>query len=107
MAVLQSYRYFQPIDSRFRYVDAATRQGCTAFALLYSGVIPVAPEEPTEEVLERLLLRHGSETRPHAREFRPVAAGDVFDLSGRGLWQVLPIGFRALKQAEVETGAAN
>lgn len=107
MPLLQRYRYFQPLDGRFVLPEAATIPGTTAFSLVYSGMIPAAADEPVEEVLERLLLRHASELRPHGREYRPVGAGDVFDLSSFGLWQVLPIGFRALRPERLEAGVAN
>jgi hypothetical protein len=107
MRVLQHYRYFQPADGRFRYYDPATGQDCTGFSLVYSGAIPTDASEPPEELLERLLLRHASELRPQGRELRPVGAGDVFDLTGRGVWQVLPIGFRAVQSGRIELGAAN
>lgn len=106
MPLLQQYRYFQPIGGRQRRIEGV-EPGCTAFSLVYSGMIPAADEESTEEILERLVLRHGSETRPHARDFRPVGAGDVFDLTGRGLWQVLPVGFRPVLSQRPEAGAAN
>lgn len=107
MQVLQHYRYFQPADGRLRYQDPATGQDCTAFALVYRGAIPADASEPPEEILERLLLRHASRQRPQGRELRPVGAGDVFDLVGRGIWQVLPIGFRAVQTGPIEVGAAN
>ncbi len=107
MTMLQRYRYFQPVDGRFHYYSSTTGRDGIAFCLVYSGVIPTGDEEPMEEILERLLLRHASELRPQGRGSRPVGAGDVFDLSGRGLWQVLPIGFRAVEQERLALEAAN
>lgn len=107
MPVLQRYRYFQPMDGRFRYRDAGPEAGGTALSLVYSGMIPTGEEETAEEVLERLVLRHASDLRPHSRDLRPLGAGDVLDLAGRGIWQVLPIGFRELHTGDPALVALN
>lgn len=94
--VLLRYHYFQPADGRSRPRGGPAGGDSRPFALIYSGVIPTAEDEPTQEILERLLLRHGTELRPHPRELRPIGTGDVLDLAGRGRWQVLPTGFRVV-----------
>ena len=94
--VLLRYHYFQPVNGRFLYRGQATEQHPSAFSLVYSGVIPSDEDESTEEILERLLLRHGTVLRPHSRDFRPIGAGDLLEVTGRGTWQVLPTGFRSM-----------
>lgn len=102
---LIGYRYFQPVDGRFHYaVDPAAE--LPDYALLYSGKIPAAEDETTEEVLDRLVARHSSSVRPHGRGARPCGTGDVLDLGPRGFWQVLGCGFRSVapERLRVETG---
>lgn len=96
MRVLLRYHYFQPADGRYRHPHGSTDGGRRNLALIYSGVIPTEAEEPTEEILERLFLRHSTELRPDPRQARPIGVGDVLELVGRGPWQVLPSGFRPL-----------
>ena len=105
--VLLRYHYFQPVDGRFQYRGHVVEQHPSAFSLIYSGVIPSEEEESTDEILERLLLRHGTALRPHSRDFRPIGAGDLLEVTGRGTWQVLPNGFRSMKFERLTAGAAN
>lgn len=92
---LLGYRYFQPADGRYHYASEAGGE-LPDYALLYAGKIPAAQDETTEELLDRLLMRHSSPVRPHGRNARAVGTGDVLDLGPRGFWQVLSCGFRSL-----------
>lgn len=103
--MLLRYRYLQPLGGRFHYGRDA---GDTpAFRLVYAGSIPAGEEEATEEVLERLWLRHSSELSPLGRAERLFGTGDALDLGERGIWQAVPLGFRALarEQLRVEEAA--
>lgn len=107
LRVLLRYHYFQPVDGRFLYRGHSVEPPSSTFSLIYSGVIPSGEEESTEEILERLLLRHSAALRPHSREFRPIGAGDLLEVSGRGTWQVLPSGFRSMNVEALAAGAPN
>ncbi|MBW3628684.1 MAG: hypothetical protein KY464_05225 [Gemmatimonadetes bacterium] len=97
--MLLRYRYFQPIGGLFHYQGGGAAN--PEFALIYAGSIPVGEADDTEEVLERLWLRHTAELRPHGRAERPLGTGDVLDLGERGLWQASSLGFRALTREEL------
>ena len=102
--MLLRYRYFQPFGGRFHYdSDSGDRP---AFTLAYSGSIPAGENESTDDVLERLWLRHTTELRPQAREIRPLGTGDVFDLGERGVWQAVALGFRAVEPGELRVEVA-
>ena len=102
--MLFRYRYYQPLGGRFHYHGGSAET--PVFTLAYAGSIPAEEEEPTEEVLERIWLRHTSELRPHGRGERPLGTGDVLDLGDRGVWQLLPLGFRPLTRADLRVEAA-
>src|SRR5689334_8200411 len=101
--MLLRYRYLQPTGGGFHY-GASTES--PSYRLAYAGSIPAAADEPTEEVLERLWLRHSSDLRPQARGERPFGTGDVLDLGDRGIWQAIPLGFRSLAPAELRVEEA-
>ena len=86
------YRYFQPASGGFHY-SSDPEAGC-AYVLAYAGSIGTAPNEPTDEVLERLWMRHTSDRRPHGYARRALGTGDVLDLGDRGLWRADTRGFR-------------
>ena len=102
--MLLRYRYLQPIGGGFHY-HGGSADG-PEFALVYAGSIPVHDTDATEEVLERLWLRHTTELRPHGRGERPLGTGDVLDLGDRGLWQAVSLGFRALTREELRVEEA-
>jgi hypothetical protein len=102
--MLFRYRYYQPVGGRFHYPGGSA--DAPTFVLAYAGSIPVEEEEATEDVLDRIWLRHASELRPHGRGERPLGTGDVLDLGERGVWQALPLGFRAVSREELRVEAA-
>ena len=105
--VLLRYHYFQPVNGRFVFRRATTEGNPTVFSLIYSGMIPTEEHESTEEILERLLLRHGTDLRPHPRDYRPIGAGDLLEITGRGTWQVMPTGFRSMNCVQLPAGVPN
>jgi hypothetical protein len=103
--MLLRYHYYQPAGGRYHYASESATD-TPVFSLVYSGSIPAPAGEETEEVLERLWLRHSSEMRPQGRGVRPVGTGDVLDLGERGIWQVVSLGFRALGADQLRVEAA-
>ena len=103
--MLLRYRYLQPLGGRYHYGDATGEP--PPYRVVYAGSIPAGAEEATEEVLERLWQRHSSELRPHGRGERSFGTGDALDLGERGVWQAVPLGFRAIarEQLRVEEAA--
>ena len=100
--MLLRYRYLQPLGGAPRG-DAAR---LPAFRLAYAGCMPADADEATEEVLERLWLRHSSELRPQGRGERPFSTGDVLDLGERGIWRAVPLGFEALAPGDLRVEEA-
>ena len=100
--MLLRYRYLRPVGGGYYYAGAGESP---VFALAYAGSIPAGEGEATEEVLERLWLRHTSELRPQGRD-RPFGTGDVLDLGERGIWQAVSLGFRALSPADLRVEEA-
>lgn len=102
--MLLRYRYLQPVGGRYHYGREAG--DAPAFRVAYAGSIPAGEGEATEEVLERLWQRHSSELSPHGRGERPFGTGDALDLGERGVWQAVPLGFRALTRAQLRVEEA-
>jgi len=98
MPALLRYHYYCPADRR-EVPRGVADSTAAAYELIYSGMIPARDDETTEEVLERLVMRHSAEIRPPTMQARTIQCGDVLDLMGRGLWEVRPTGFRLLTGA--------
>ena len=98
------YRYFQPADGGYHYGTGP--DSVTSYTLAYAGSIGTTPSEPTEEVLERLWVRHTSDLRPHGFARRTLGTGDLLDLGERGVWQADTRGFRPFPKERLRVGSA-
>lgn len=98
------YRYFQPADGAYHYRTGS--DGVTSYILAYAGSIGTSPNEPTEELLERLWVRHTSDLRPHGFARRTLGTGDLLDLGERGVWQADSRGFCRFPKEKLKVGSS-